>query len=68
MKFRIIVVKPLITQDNNTFSEVTSSNNITLNYNITLINSPSATLKAPYSKATLRVTWLSNSKPLTSFS
>ena len=38
------------------FSEVTSSNNITLNYNITLTNSPNATLRAPYSKATLRVT------------
>ena len=38
------------------FSEVTFNNNITLNYNITLINSPSATLKAPYIKATLKVT------------
>ena len=38
------------------FSKVTFSNNITLNYNITLTNSPSATLKAPYSKATSRVT------------
>ena len=38
------------------FSEVTSNNNITLNYNTTLTNSPSATLRAPYSKATLRVT------------
>ena len=38
------------------FSEVTPSNNITLNYNITLTNSPSATLRAPYSEATSRVT------------
>ena len=38
------------------FSEVTFSNNITLNYNITLNNSFSATLRAPYSKVTLRVT------------
>ena len=48
------------------FSEVTPSNNIILNYNITLINSPSATLRAPYSKATSRVTWLSDFKLLTS--
>ena len=38
------------------FSKVTPSNNITLNYNITLTNSPSITLRAPYSKVTLRVT------------
>ena len=68
MKFRTIVIKPLITQNNNTFSKITPSNNITLNYNITLTNSPSATLRAPYSKATLRVTWLSDSKLLTSSS
>ena len=48
------------------FSEVTSSNNITLNYNITLTNGLSATLRAPYSKATSRVTWSSNSKLFTS--
>ena len=38
------------------FSEVTFNNNITLNYNITLTNSLNTTLRAPYSKATLRVT------------
>ena len=68
MKFRTIVIKPLITQDNNIFSKVTLSNNITLNYNITLTNSPSATLRALYSKVTLRVTWLSNFKLFTSSS
>ena len=37
------------------FSEVTFSNNIILNYNITLTNSLSATLRALYSKVTSRV-------------